>query len=491
MKNIFLTVLLAISLFSCEDLLDTEPRQSVDISNAPGNVGMLTALIYDNYDIFQDNDMYGSDLVMLPEVMGDNLENTSTRQTFNNQYLFLPRAHMGFWREGYQIISQANFVLESSEAVADEDDRNWLTGQAYVQRALAYFSLMNAYSYMPSAIPGVNGLPAEGPEQNKGGVPLLTDSQLDIELVKFPERASVDAVYDQIRSDLDEAIAALENSGGVTLFNKAGAMALASRVALYQGDYNASITFAEQALSTSGIELMDRSNYLDGWTSNINPEGLFVLNFDETEAQGQNGPHNLYTSDYTVNTTLYTGDGDHPVNSFLTNYFNDTPDDIRGTMIRPVVNTGRKNEVGTPELIKFAGKGGVDFSDAVAILRVAEMYLNIAEAAARSNPSDETLALSALNQLRTARLGAGYEIASTGQQLIDDIMFERRIELLGEGHRFFDLKRNGMDIDKRVSAGFITDRPNTVIEFSDFRILSPIPNRELDVNINMEQNFGY
>ena len=490
MKKILL-LSITVLLVSCDDLLDTEPRQSVDISNAEGNAGILTAMVLDNYDILQDNDMYGSDLIMLPDVMGDNLENTRERQTFNNQYRFLPRSHMGFWNEAYQVISQSNFILEVSEPVPSEEDRNWLQGQAYAQRALTYFSLMNAYAYMPSAIPGENGLPSEGPGQNRGGVPLLTEPQLQFENVQFPERAPIDEVYAQIRDDLDNAIALLGESSDVTLFNRPSVRALASRVALYEGDYAASISFAQQVISSTEIVLMPRSEYADGWKKNINPEGIFVLNFDETEAQGQNGPHNLYTSDYTVNNTVYTGDGDHPVNVFLTDYFENTPDDIRGTMIRPVEDSSKENPVGTPELIKFAGKGGVDFSDAIPVLRIAEMYLNIAEAAARQSPPDEALALDFLNQLREARLGPGYEITSTGQQLIDDIMFERRIELLGEGHRFFDLKRNGMNIDKRMSAGFTTTLPNTVIEFSDFRILAPMPTTEIDFNANLAQNFGY
>ncbi len=496
-KVIFMSFIITMVIMACNDVLETQPKQSIDTNSAIGNATVLAAIVSDNYDILQDNDMYGSDLVMLPDVMGDNLESTAERSTFEDQYLFVNGSHMGFWNEAWEIITQANLVLFGAEPLTDQDEKDRIQGEAFAQRAFAYFSLMNAYAYMPTAIPGVNGLPSLDPSQNRGGVPIITDAQLTIADVEFPERATIDAVYTQIRSDLDNAINLL-SPGGVTTFNQDNVRALASRVALYQGDYENVILLAQAASPLDGTDLSSRADYANDWLDPIHPEGLFVLVFDETEAQFQNGPHNLYGSDFTVNSSIFNGDGDHPVSVFLNNYFDVTaPADIRGTVVRDVVSPGKKNPVGTPELIKYAGRGGVDMSDPIPIVRSAEMYLNVAEAAVRQAVADENLARTTLNVLRTARFGPGFDIpaTTTGQALIDAIMFERRIELLGEGHRFFDLKRNGLDVDKRAQVGatvfFNTSSPDRIIGFEEPEILAPIPTSEIDVNQNLDQNFGY
>jgi len=52
-----------------------------------------------------------------------------------------------------------------------------------------------------------------------------------------------------------------------------------------------------------------------------------------------------------------------------------------------------------------------------------------------------------------------------------------------EGHRWFDLKRNGLTISK--SSRF------EPVPYSDYRLLSPIPNDELQLNKLLEQNPGY
>jgi starch-binding outer membrane protein, SusD/RagB family len=72
------------------------------------------------------------------------------------------------------------------------------------------------------------------------------------------------------------------------------------------------------------------------------------------------------------------------------------------------------------------------------------------------------------------------------QLILEEILIERFKEFAFEGQRFFDLKRNGRDIDKRSFLG-----PNDFVAFEDFRILAPIPQREVELNSNLNQNRGY
>ena len=117
------------------------------------------------------------------------------------------------------------------------------------------------------------------------------------------------------------------------------------------------------------------------------------------------------------------------------------------------------------------------------MVRIAEVYLNRAEAMATpgSPVLNETAALADLNLIITNRgLPA---VALTGNALYEEILRQRRIELAYEGHRFWDLKRLGRDLIKT---------PHYVnVAFTDARILAPIPQREVDGNPNIKQNFGY
>jgi hypothetical protein len=135
------------------------------------------------------------------------------------------------------------------------------------------------------------------------------------------------------------------------------------------------------------------------------------------------------------------------------------------------------------ECTKYIGKNGFINLDNIPVIRIAEVYLNRAEAMATpgSPVFDETAALADLNRIATARGLADFTLA--GPDLYEEILRQRRIELAFEGHRFFDLKRLGRDIVK-------APHYNT-LSFTDIRVLAPIPTREVDGNRNLAQNPGY
>ncbi len=132
-------------------------------------------------------------------------------------------------------------------------------------------------------------------------------------------------------------------------------------------------------------------------------------------------------------------------------------------------------------IMKYTGTGGAVDVDPVPVFRVSEMLLILAEARAAQNNTSG--ALEALNTLRTAR-GLAALSGLSGAQIIDAVYDERRVELAFEGHRFFDLKRRGLDIPKPQSVV-------GVLPYTDFRILAPLPADEVDNNPLLEQNPGY
>jgi len=120
------------------------------------------------------------------------------------------------------------------------------------------------------------------------------------------------------------------------------------------------------------------------------------------------------------------------------------------------------------------------------VIRKTEMYLNRAEAYATpgSPVFDEALALADLNTVRVAR--GLVAVALTGTALYEEILQQRRLEFAFEGHRWFDLKRLGRDV---IKVGLFTGAAD--LQFTDGRVLANIPQREVDGNPNLVQNFGY
>jgi hypothetical protein len=124
------------------------------------------------------------------------------------------------------------------------------------------------------------------------------------------------------------------------------------------------------------------------------------------------------------------------------------------------------------------------------VLRVAEMYLIVAEADMLNN--NQTEALQYMNTLREKRAIKGKEkqMDITQAQLnIDFILDERARELAGEQHRFFDLNRTGKLVERVKKYN-----PDAAVNIQDFHKLRPIPQTELDALTNKSefgQNPGY
>ena len=136
-----------------------------------------------------------------------------------------------------------------------------------------------------------------------------------------------------------------------------------------------------------------------------------------------------------------------------------------------------------------AGSGVVD----VKVIRAAEVFLNKAEAYAES--SQDGMALTALDAVRSNRYSGFVSGGETGQDLKDAIQLERRLELAFEGHRFTDIKRQGLGVF-RDDKGEFADGSGIPALFQtlpvgDCRFELPIPKTEIDVNPQMDQNPCY
>ena len=118
------------------------------------------------------------------------------------------------------------------------------------------------------------------------------------------------------------------------------------------------------------------------------------------------------------------------------------------------------------------------------------MYLIRAEARAMLGGAKEVLGLMDLNDLRAARIIGYVPVVITGSALIDEIALERRKELLGEGHRWFDLKRTTRTINRTDA---VLTSAKKVLASTAREWVWPIPQGEIDANatIKPQQTAGY
>lgn len=195
-------------------------------------------------------------------------------------------------------------------------------------------------------------------------------------------------------------------------------------------------------------------------------------------------------------------------NAFITKKFYDEmmedPSDIRWNVLWPSKGSKAEGVVknlpdANPEMRMFIGKypGKPALKDMrtndIPVIRLAEVYLNAAEAAFKLG--DKQTALKYLNVI--VKRANEKKSVSEGELTLERILKERAKELVGEGHRFYDLMRNGLKCERfyKGSAGWhgalIPEAQS--FDHTYFRTILPIPETETDVNATLksQQNTGY
>lgn len=513
-KYILFAILGVTVLAGCEKKLDINPRQSLDASQAFSSVATTEATINSVYSRLKASSLYGRDMFVIAEALGDIVFANGRGGRFVNENSNNPAAgsntnHMVIWSDAYQAINEANLILDNMGAVpgATATHLSRWEGELKFLRALLYFDLIKTYAYIPTFVV---------PSQDKGGVVLTTTgfNSGTVAINFFPARATTAAVYDQIMSDIYKATALLTNANkGVNYASKLAALTLGSRVALYQGNYQRSDSFATAAIAAGGIgALTTTANHVSAWRAVTHNESIFELRFASPQeliggiAVTLHGALNNFGSTANLGQTSSTANGGFgplvPNRKLLTDLgITSVPASSAttlgyGTTTIPVLTkTGdvrnQLYEVGTSsggrwiECTKFIGKSGAPGLDNIPILRWAELYLNRAEARAKlGGAANEANAWADLNIIRSNRI-VGFVAGAplTGQALIDEILKQRYLELAYEGQRFWDMKRNGLAISKVT--------PPVNLAATDFRYNARIPLGEVDGNPNLVQNFGY
>lgn len=471
LKVVLLGAALTFMSTSCDDILQVEPQQSVSPEVATSSAEGIRAVSNRAYRAQMFEGYYGQRMMIAGDALADN---AVSHPVTSGRYISEPQnsrgSGVGGWGR-YSGINDINTVLKYAPTVSGFSDaeRNRIVGGAYFLRALAYHDLVKVYAYEPNQI--VDGF-------DHGVILRLEPTETVEQATDLKSRATVQATYEQIESDLLDAISYFEQNDGESVYygNLAASYALLARVYLYWERWDDAIDYATLAINTSGTEVVDAADVSTMFTVQPNPESLFELGFTLSESIGVNtslaailtpqSHYDLVPSDEFLNTLDPADTRNDLYQSDAANY--------------PELSSSRSGYRYVTKYESYVAS----YTDNVPVIRISEVYLTRAEAyAERDEAGDDVLAINDLNEIRTNRGLTAYTIATAPANLVDEILLERRRELAFEGHRWQDLKRKGRDVIKPA----ITGVPNLIYGQSDL-YLSPIPNSQLSINPNLEPN---
>ncbi|MDP4914005.1 MAG: RagB/SusD family nutrient uptake outer membrane protein, partial [Saprospiraceae bacterium] len=449
-KLLFVTLIyLSITSNGCEkDYLNTTPTGSVDAGSAYATTKNAKAAINGIYRGFivryrgsQGYFGYPS-LMLINDILAEDLvfSNASNGWHFNEHRWLTHRSDVGNlsimpYEMYYRLIGNANVAIANIDnAIGTPAEKNQIKGEALAIRAFSYFNLVQYYgkrydaSKKPNSTPGVSLVL----EPTKEGI----------------ARASVEECYAQINKDLDEAAKLLTTARAAkSHFNKNVVRGIQARVALVQQNWSAAAAFAAEA-RVGGGALMSIAQYQDGFAEINNPEWMWGFDHLEDQSTYFGAFHSYISSNFNSSVNRQTP---KTINKLIYDRIPTT--DVRSKMWVKAPTAANSltapGGVRAPYMVQKFRLPGVPSTSTmgdVPYMRVAEMFLIEAEAKARGG--DNTGATKALFDLVKQRDPAYVTSTKTGDALIEEIMFHRRIELWGEGHRFLDLKRLNLPLNR-------------------------------------------
>lgn len=372
-----------------------------------------------------------------------------------NDVIYSPAEQDNNWNGLYKSNYIVNYILENIDDAADgyEYKRNEVKGRALVHRALNFFILTNLYGKAYNASTAASDL----------GVPLLMESDINA----MPARATVKECYEQILSDVNQAVDLLEEPVATYkhLPCKAAAIALRARVNLYMGNFEEALDDARAAVQMQSF-MYDYNDFAGaigapspysvvafgypGDTRIYNQELIFVR--PNTSFAAMSSPSDEFNK-------ILDYDNDLRVLLFFTNLYGSRP-----------ISMMRTQQSG---------------------ISVSEMYLTIAEAALRKSSPDVNTAKEALDKVRVNRyLADSYQptTITNADDLLQEVIKERRREVSFCVTSFMDMKRWNCDsrtartMTRTIFGQTYTMAPN------DPRYCMPIPPYVMQLNPNLVDN---
>lgn len=484
MKNkiIYVLAIGLLSISSCKKELNQNPFNALNADQAFNTVSDFENAVRGAYAGLRGGSYYGGQdagaMILTPDILSDNLiinsQGRFSQQT-TYQLNYTANSTWSIWANAYTTILRVNYVLANIDKLPDGTAKSNLKAEALGLRALAHFDLLRLY-----------GKRYIGATDADLGVPYMTSTDPN----QKPSRTPLKQAYDLVVADFLASEAAINLNNGVGRLNKSAVEGLLGRVYLYMGQWQncvdkstASINNAPAANALASI-----SEFPSIWTDATEKDVLFkvkILDIDlvNVGVGYQQTVSGNVRAEYSPTCELAQ---QYQAADVRTNTYMGTST-FSGLTARYV-----KKHVGR-------ASGTLNVVD-VKVIRLSEVYLNRAEALYNLGAARYVEALSDLNAIRSRRYSNYNPLTAieVGTALYNAILKERRLELAFEGHRFFDLKRLGLPIQRSATEGDAADCTGVpapasarTLAATDYRFQLPIPQSEITANPNIVQNPGY
>ena len=393
----------------------------------------LPYIINGTYLALTNNNYYS--YYFLHDLMSNDVE-TLIGNVYNDNAITVNDNSAGLnYQYAYRAVANANMVIRYAEGKTD----------SMVLKSYGAAKFLRAYCFLRLV-------------QHYGGLPIKLGGESASDK---PSRNTSEQLYDLIISDLKDAITVLPDftAGSTYKPSRQAAQALLARVYLEVGKNTEAKTEALSVISSGRFTLDNNFSNMFGYAS-TSSENIFRIGENSTSTNS--GLALVYNPATSV--------GNYWIDSNLVKSYESA--DKRKALYTYKLNTNLGLSV------YYATKFPGEMNHAYPVLRLSEMFLIAAEADARTGTVD----VSRYNTLRTARNASTKNNSdfATPQDFINEIEKERRREFVGEAVRWQDMRRFGKAVPflqaKTKPAGFV---------------LFPVPEREIFLNPNMNQNNGY
>lgn len=484
---IFLTVISITGVYSCKKL-DENPSSVIvssqfykTASDANSAVNAVYSTL--NSDPAGDFPLYGRQLNLLVENGSDNQvyspsnTNPDVRALGTTTYISSNSRVQKVWQQLYYGINRANIAIDNIPSIQmDTTLRARLVRESKFIRGLLCFNLVRLY----------------------GAVPLILHNPTTINPTALEVgRTSVDSIYSQIVSDLKDATNLPKSYSGTDVGRATGGAAhtLLAKVYLTKQDWADALAQLNIVIN-GGYGYALFPNYYDAFqkATKNGKEHIFSVQF-ETNLGAVGSEQYLSLSFTSFNTQTWPIDV--PADSSVYKLFSATDTRRAVTFYNSVYSaaTGQTvvfNNPYVPYFNKFVdysltplttqAQSGINYP----VLRYADVLLMYAEVQNELNGGPTSDAYAAINQVRTRANVPGLTAGLSQSDFRDSLFLERRKEFIQEGHRWFDLVRQGgtvlVDALHKIPAKSAASAKNT---------LFPIPLVETQLNPKLTQNPGY
>jgi tetratricopeptide (TPR) repeat protein len=492
-------LLLIGTLFTqCE--LDEIPKDALTSEQITTTSDGLPSLVNGLYAIFMqtdNNNGYIRQYYQLSDFAGDNIVCAyKTEDDLINGFRYEDRSAEKsninyFWEMSYKIIYGSNVAISMADIKGDDPFTNQLKGESYFLRAFATHNLVRLFAK-----------PYNEANKSQPGV-ILRENKMD----NMPKaRATLEETYKYIISSLlkaeslmSEEMPAERNNDVHGFASIYSVWAELSRVYLYKNELDSCILYSDKLINSEAFSLESAESFPDYFANaKSGSETIWLIPYNLVDDQ-LNG---------SVASMIYNGEncwaeeGASPSLLADMGYGTDMVDIDQRWKYIVTDEAIVKNGVNMFYIKTFSGQDGSPTLSSPVMFRLAEIYLNRAEAYAKKG--DVESAIADLNTLLENRLivpeGESiddylYSSGSLSGDIVDVVLRERRIELAFEGHRIFDLLRNGKDIVRNywgfhldtyngVPSGNAPgmDAPGVFYQNNDPNLIYPIPSSEISTN---------